>query len=151
MSWDLALRHHVERSLRRDMGIPGRLEPDEDDDYTVFSEGAVVWVRPMLEQTPALARVWSLAASDVKKSAALLRELNDLNGGLEQVRCVLRGRSIAITAEVEIESISPGQMGRLVHHVGGTTRHVGELITTVHGGAFPFTLESEPDDADHAT
>jgi hypothetical protein len=150
VTYTLALRHHVEKSLRRDMKVQA-VEADDDDDYGVACSGSIVWVRPMLDHEPPLLRVWTRAASGMKKSAALLREINDLNGGLEQVRCVLQGNNIAITAEVEIESIQPGLLGRLVHLVGGNATHIGELVTALHGGERPFALDGVPNDADHAS
>lgn len=78
MSYADALRHHVERSLRCDLGS-GPLEPDGDGDYPLDLNGCVVWVAPMLGEEPALVRVWSPAAYGVKSSKALLTELNELN------------------------------------------------------------------------
>jgi hypothetical protein len=152
MTYELALRHHVERSLRRDLGLDGPVEPDDDGDYGVVGCDSIVWVRPMLEGNPALVRVWSIAACGVKRSMSLLSEINDINGGLDLVRVLLRGKdTVVLTTEVEIEAVTPGMLGRLVHHVGYHSGHVGELITTVHGGERPFVPVETTDDADHAT
>jgi hypothetical protein len=130
---ELPLRHHVQRCLQRDLGITLH-DPDDNGDYWVMVDDQPVWVRCLLEHTPALARVWAPAASGVKRSAAVLRELNELNAGLRRLCCILGGGSVQVTSDLEIESIEPGELGRLVEHVGRTARHVGELMATVHGG-----------------
>src|SRR3954447_6688023 len=147
MSWEDALLHHVERSIERDFGLSD-LEQDCDGDYGVLGGGAPVWVRPMLDHDPPLARVWTTAAHGVKASAAVLREINDLNAGLRQVRIVLADGVVHLAAEVEAASLEGGQIWRLADHVGTTALHVGELISVVHGGDPRTSLVS--DDADDA-
>jgi hypothetical protein len=49
-----------------------------------------------------------------------LTEINELKVGLEQVRCVLYDKTVLVSAEVEIESLERGQLGRLVTYVGET-------------------------------
>lgn len=136
MSYVDALRHHLERCLRRDLEL-GPLQPDSDGNYPVVIDQGVVWVVPMLADEPALVRVWSAAAYGVKSSKALLADLNEVNVGLRQVRCLLDGEAVLIAAETEVERIAAGELGRLVRHVGATARHVGELITAVYGGQLP--------------
>ncbi len=83
---------------------------------------------------PPLVRVWAPVITEVKVSRALLTELNDLNRGLRQLRCVLDGGAVVLSAELEIESLEPAALWRLVQHVGSAAHHVGTLIATVHGG-----------------
>lgn len=140
-----ALHHHVQRSLQRDLGMP-LVEADEDGDYGSLVDGHIVWVRPLLEETPALVRVWTPAAHGVKRSAALLKEINEINMGLNRVRCFLLGKAVMVCAEIELESVEAGELGRLVTLVGQTAEHVGELITTVFGGARPFAVDMADDE-----
>lgn len=143
MSYCLALRHHVERSLERDLDVP-TFGPDDDDDYGAVVADLMVWVRPLIHHDPPLVRVWTPAVHDVKKSARLLTELNDLNVGMSQTRCLLSGTSVMVVAEVEIESLTDGLLGRLVTQVGETAAHVGALIATVFGGECPrLSADSE--------
>src|SRR3954453_18989845 len=139
MSYDQVLHHHVQRCLERDLGIP-RMDADDDGDYGAIVDGQIVWVRPMLDESPPLVRVWMTALRGAKKSAALLTEINDINVGLNQVRCVLLGKAVVVTAEAELESIEPGELGRLVTLVAHTAEHVGELIHAVFGGELPFSV-----------
>lgn len=142
-----ALRHHVERSLRRDLALPP-VEPDGDGDYGAMVGDMVVWTRPVLGDDPPLVRVWTPAARGVKKSAALLTEINDLNVGLDRVRCLLSNGTVIISAEVEIEALDEGQLGRLVTHVGETAHHVGHLIAAVYGGESAAITVDEDEPAD---
>ncbi len=144
MSYGDALRHHVERSVRRDLGF-GPLQPDPGGDYALDVNDSVVWVAPMLAEQPPLVRVWSTAATGVKSSKALLTELNEANAGLRQVRCLLRGPAVLIAAEIEVESIASGELGRLVRRVAGTARHVGEPITAVYGGEVARSMSARED------
>src|SRR3954463_7407048 len=146
MSYDQVLHHHVQRCLERDLGAP-RMDADDDGDYGAIVDGQVVWVRPMLDESPPLVRVWMTALRGAKKSAALLTEINDINVGLNQVRCVLLGKAVVVTAETELESVEPGELGRLVTLVAQTAEHVGELIQAVFGGDLPSRIVID-DDAD---
>src|SRR5581483_8970302 len=104
---------------------------------------APVWVRSLFEHDPPLVRVWAAAARSVKKSAALLKELNELNIGLQQIRCLYVNRTVVVSCEAEIESIEPGQLGRLVNRVGTTSEHVGQLIAAMYGGERVTLVDSD--------
>lgn len=133
MTYADALRHHVERSLPHCLaGQP--LEQDAAGDYLVPIEAFVVRVSPMVGHAPPLVRVWAPVITGVKVSRALLTELNDLNRGLRQLRCVLDGDAVVLSAELEIESLEAAALWRLVQHVGSAAEHVWTLIATVHGG-----------------
>lgn len=133
MTYVDALRHHVERSLRHCLeGQP--LERDAAGDYLVSVDEFVVRLSPMVAHAPPLVRVWSTVLTGVKVSRALLTELNDVNLGLRQLRCVLDGDDVFLSAELEIESLEAAALWRLVQHVGSAADHVGTLIATVHGG-----------------
>ena len=134
-----ALHHHIQRSLQRDLGMP-LVEPDDDGDYGSLVDGHIVWVRPLFDASPPLVRAWTPAAHGVKKSAALLKEINEVNMGLNQVRCFMVDSNVMISAELELESVEQGEMGRIVTLVGQTAERVGELITTVYGGEQPFSV-----------
>lgn len=134
---DLVLHHHIQRCLQRDLGLPLH-EADDDGDYVAYVEGHPVWVRPLLDDGPvALVRVWSPVIHQIKPTLAVLREVNELNLGLRLIRLVVAGKTILASVELELMSVEPGELGRIIRHVGNTAVHVGELITAVHGGALP--------------
>lgn len=149
MTYVDALRHHVERSLRHCLeGEP--LERDVDGDYLVPIEAFVVRVSPMVGHAPPLVRVWSTVLTEVKVSRALLTELNDVNLGLRQLRCVLDGDAVLLSAELEIESLEPAALWRLVQHVGSAADHVGTLIATVHGGEIQSVIAKRTQESENS-
>ena len=138
MTWAEALRSHVEARLRDDLGlvVGGPLAPDDDGDYWVERDGVRCWVRLPDGEEPTLVRVWAPVARDLRPTRAVLAEVNDLNAGLRLVRVYHRGRSVWAVAELVAESIEPGELGRVVEAVLHTVRHAGQLLATVHGGAW---------------
>ena len=71
------VRSHVERCLQ-DIWQVCRVPFDEEGDYPFRAGAAACWVR-VDDHIPVLVRVFGHAVVDVKRSAGLLRELNDLN------------------------------------------------------------------------
>ncbi len=123
----------MERSLRCDLGI-GSMQPDDDGDYGIVHDGMLTWTRIMAGDDP-LVRVWARAAYDVKRTAKLLVELNDINSTLRLIRCFWHDGAVIVAGEMVLESVEPGDLGGLVTHVASTARHTGELIAAVFGGA----------------
>ena len=142
MSWNDALVHHVERCIERDFGITG-VEQDDDGDYGVMGHGRPVWIRPLHGSEPPLVRLWSPAAYDVKPTVALLRELNDINADAQQLRVAIRHKSVVVSAELEMEALTAGQIGRLAGEIGTTAEGVGEMIATIFGGMQPSLAVDE--------
>lgn len=135
------LRAHVLRSLRRDL-CTGPLVPGEDGDLRVVWGTLAVYVR-LVEQSPPLVRVWSPAAHDLPTTAKVLREVNDVNRGLVGARAFLGGRTLYVAGELEVESVEPGELGRLVERVGTTAVRVGSMLAAVHGGVQPHVAQDE--------
>ncbi|MCW2607334.1 MAG: hypothetical protein JWO60_2027 [Frankiales bacterium] len=136
------LRAHVLRSLRKDL-CTGPLGLDEDGDVRIVWETLAVYVR-LLPGTPPLVRVWAPAASGLPGHAKVLRELNDVNAGLVGARSFLRGGTLYVAGELEVESVEPGELGRLVERVGTTAVRVGSMLVAVHGGSPPFVEQDAP-------
>ena len=139
MSWAEALRHHVEARLRDDLDLdPDDLVPDDDGDYWVEDGAVRCWVRvlPESDDGPALVRVWAPIAHDLKASRAVLQEVNDLNAASRGVRHSHRGRTVWAAADLEAQSVEPGELGRAVAAVLRSVRHAGRLLATVHGGSW---------------
>lgn len=135
MSYRDALRHHLERRMQVDLELPEPVEPDEDGDYLYVSpEGPLVWVRPSMSLVPVPVRVTAVAAAEVKKSAALLTELNAWNCAVPLVRFVWSHRTIQVWADAVIESIEPGELGHLIRHVAFHAHRIGDVAAAVYGG-----------------
>jgi hypothetical protein len=109
------------------------MEPDDDGDYGIVHDGMLCWVRILGGEEP-IVRVWAQAAYDVKRSAKLLAELNEVNSGLRLLRCFWHQGTVIVAGEMVLESVEPGDLGGLVMHVGATARHTGELVAAFFGG-----------------
>lgn len=139
---DTALRAHVLRCLHRDLCIE-RVRPDHDGDVSL-PVGEVRVVLRLLSGSPALVRVWAVAASGLPGTAKVLREVNDVNTGLSGSRCFLApGGVLVVVGELEVVSIEPGELGRLVLRVGDTATRVGSMLVAVHGGRLPTVRDEE--------
>jgi hypothetical protein len=150
MSRNEALEHHIERRLRVDLEM-GTIAPDEDGDYCcIDEEGTVVWVRPSLEMNPASVRVFSQAAHGVKKSAALLTELNAWNNVIPACRVAWDNGIVRVWGDLTVESIEPGELGWLVRHVARTAQRINEVVCAVYGGLNPW-LQPENESSGGAT
>lgn len=136
MSYDVALRHHVQRSVMRDFSLLlADAGFDDDGDIAVVGEeGRPVFVRLVDDEHAAWARVWAFGAAGLKVGSKLLREVNEHNASAVAVRLLVtpHGQLIA-TAEVLAESIEPGELGRLAHLVSRAAVQVGGLVQIVYG------------------
>ena len=136
------LRSHVVRSLRRDLDLRCAA-PDDDGDWWVPGQEAPVYVR-LLDGEPPLVRVWSPGAHDLPGTARVLREVNDVNAGMVGARVFLRGGTLVVAGELEVESVERGELGRLVQRVGTAAGRVGSMLVTVHGGRRPDGGTAQP-------
>lgn len=141
MTYHDALRHHVERRMQVDLELPAAVEADEDGDYVyVAPEGPVVWVRLGMSMSPVPVRVSVIAALGVKKSAALLTELNEWNDVVPLVRFVWDRNVIRVWTDAVVESIEPGELGHLIRHVAFHAHRIGDVAAAVYGGTVPWAV-----------
>ena len=146
MTYHDALRHHVERRMQVDLELPAAVVADEDGDYVyVAPEGPVVWVRPGMSMSPVPVRISAIAATGVKKTAALLTELNEWNDVVPLARFVWDRGVIRVWTDAVIESIEPGELGHSIKHVAFHAHRIGDIAATVYGGTVPWAVnETEP-------
>lgn len=141
MSYEQALEHHVQRRLHVELDVPSPVA-DPDGDYCwVSPKGPTVYLRPLGE--PPVLRVWTVAATGVKGNAPVLRELNSWNTVTCIARAVWRagdgGGHVVVAADAELETVAPGQLGRLAQHVAATAVGVGESLALAAGAHLPWT------------
>lgn len=146
MTYRVALRHHVERRMRVDLELLAPITADEDGDYAyVAADGPVVWVRPGLDMKPTPVRVTSIAVVGVKKTAALLTELNEWNNRVPLVRFVWSRGVVRVWGDLVVQSVEPGELGHLVRHVAVNAKRVSDIVTVAYGGSAPWLVdENEP-------
>src|ERR1700712_3087861 len=154
------VRSHVERCLQDIWGVC-HLPVDDDGDYPFRAGVAACWVR-VDAQLPVLVRVFGHAVVDVKRSAGLLRELNDLNS---------RSRTTSVAWDAAVGGAGSGHGGggrgvvrvstmlhpdgvgrRSLRHaldaVASVSNDLGPMVAGVFGGTTPYADQVSDDGAE---
>ncbi len=134
-------RSHVERCLQ-DIWEVQRVEQDADGDYPFQTKSGVGWVR--VEQCrPVLVRVFAHAAYQVKRSAALLKELNALNARSRLATVSWSDGAVAVSCALPVETLDRTGLRLALDAVTCVTDDISELTVAVFGGALPFRPREE--------
>jgi hypothetical protein len=121
------------------------VEADDDGDYPLHTDaGVLVYARLIHHADQVWVRLWTQAACGLRRTAKLLREVNEVNQRHVGTRVVLTddGGLIA-AAEVRADSVEPGELGTLVQALSDTVTEVGGLIQIVYGDALQH-LDGSP-------
>lgn len=139
MSYHDALLHHGQRMLMADCGLDwDSVQLDEDDEICFLdSHERMVTVRFVHDAGTTWLRVFVTAAHDLKRSAKLLREVNELNLSLVAARALLLGTRLILSAEVTLESLEAGELRRLVDLLSDNAERSGPMIQMLYGQAAP--------------
>jgi hypothetical protein len=122
----------VELSLQEIWESPQVIQ-DEDGDYPFTGGSATAYVS--IDPEPKLGVcVWSYAAHQVKRSASVLRELNDLNAGARLCKVMWHDGVIRVELRLPADQVSVESLERACGHVQSMTSDIGELFAVVHGG-----------------
>jgi hypothetical protein len=122
----------VERSLR-DVWGSTEVVPDDDGDYGFTDGSTMAYVS--VDPEPRLGVcVWSYAAFEVKRSAGVLRELNDLNAGARLCKVIWQDGAIRVELRLPADQVSVDSLERACGHVQGMTSDIGQMFAVVHGG-----------------
>ena len=149
MSYDQALTHHMQRMLMADCGLSwADVQLDEDSEVCFRDEHDRIITVHVLERGPMVwLHVWVLAAMGLKPSATLLREVNELNLSLLGARAELTPWGyLVLSAEVALESLEPGELGRLVELLTENAERSGPMIQLMYGAG---GASKEAREADH--
>lgn len=151
MTYHDALRHHVARRMQVDLELGEAVEPDDDGDYVYGApQGPVVWAALDLSMTPPRVRISAVAATRVRKTAALLTELNEWNDVVPIARFVWGRGVIRVWTDTVIESIEPGELGYLIKHVAFHAHRMGDVAAAVYGGVVPWAASESEHSEDSA-
>lgn len=137
MTYDVALRHHALRCLHRDMEFaPGVVHEGESwISFTAFDVECHIDLRDA-----ANGRVWTIAGTGVKPTAALLRELNSWNERLHRAKVYVdEDRDVLVVADFRTESLEKDELGELVSSVVDCARRLGPVLDVV----FPKSAQPE--------
>ena len=159
------VRSHVERCLQDIWGV-WQLPLDEEGDYPFRAGVAACWVRVDV-QVPVLVRVFGHAVVDVKRSAGLLRELNDLNsrarttsvawdasvGGVTVGTGHGSGRGGGVGVVRVSTMVHPDGLGRrslrhALDAVASVSNDVGPMVAGVFGGTTPYAARRSDDEVE---
>jgi hypothetical protein len=127
---DLA-RSHVKECLREAFELP-QLVVDEDGDVPFTHGTAQYYVT--VRQDGRKAKAWSTAVFGVKPVAAVLREINEVNAGLQHARVFVSRERLVVEGVLPIDGLTPDDLRELCLEVGTVADEVGQMISAVHGG-----------------
>jgi len=125
-------RAFVERTMQELWESP-EVEPDEDGDYPFTDGSALAYVS--VDPEPRLGVcIWSYAAFEVKGSASVLRELNDLNAGARLCKVMWQEGAVRVELRLPADQVSAESLARACGHVQGMSTDIGPMFAVVHGG-----------------
>lgn len=118
----------------------GRAFRDADGDWPFRQGTAAGWVavRPHPRWR---VEVFAHAASGVKQSARLLRELNEANSHLVQGRTYWRGGVVVVETSLEADQVNAASLSLACMAVGTTADDLGGLIAAMYDGSTPYPAE----------
>lgn len=106
---------------------------DDDGDLCIPYRGRTLWATLLVEDSATWARVWTVAATGLKRTAKLLREINEINVAIRACRALLDGGQLIVAAEIICESLEPGELTQIAGRVVSYAEQVGEPVQLVHG------------------
>jgi hypothetical protein len=138
---DLALlRSHVERCLQ-DIWEVCRVSKDSDGDYPFARGTASCFVR-VEKGDPQLVRVFAYAVLDVRRSAKLLAELNDINARSRTVSVGWYGGTIIVEQVMHINGVRRSTLDQACEAVGSVANDIGVMLAAVFGGRTPIDSDN---------
>ena len=142
------LRAHVERVLE-DAWDVHRAEKDQDGDYPFRWGTAACWVRVepgTPEGMPPAVSVFAHAAKDLKQSAKLLAEVNELNLRSRWAKVGFDGGAVIVSRTLDVAGSERDSLMNACDAVGRVADDIGSLFAGVYGGVTPFPPQTESAD-----
>jgi Putative bacterial sensory transduction regulator len=134
-------RAYVERLLT-DQFEATELVVDDDGDVPFHSGSAACYVT--VEERPVLGvRVWGMAALDIKPTAAVLREVNELNQRASLAKVSLAANAVRVDLRLPADQVSARSLSRACGQVCSIADDIGLLFAGVYGGATPYAVEAQ--------
>ena len=127
---DLA-RSHVKECLRESLEL-STVFVDSDGDVPIAHGTAIYWVA--VRSDGKYVKAWSRPVVGVKQTAALMREVNEVNMGLEHSRLFFAKGMLMLEGVLPVDGLTPEYLHDLCVEVGATADDVGQMISAVYGG-----------------
>lgn len=129
---------HVQRLLREGMEL-AEVVQDGDGDYP-FRHGTAMYYLSV-GASGHMAKIWSHAVYGLKRSKAVLREINSTNERMIHGRAFLQGGHLVVEAYVPIQCLPADYLAAVCEEIGRTADGVGQLLAAVHGGTMSIADE----------
>lgn len=137
------LRSHVERCLQ-DLWGSTELHVDDDGDYPFRSGTAACWVSVVEEPAPGV-RVFGYGARELRRSADLVREVNELSSRHGFAKVVLVDGIALVSAYLHWSGVNRLSLDQAMRDVGDVAGEIGPLLAAVYGGRTPFASPASAD------
>lgn len=132
-------RAYVEKLLRE--AGDAEVFSDGDGDYPYRWGTAACWVR-VVEEPQLRVQVFGHAASGVKATARLLRELNEVNANSVSARVHLSNGSVIVEQAVPADGLNAATLAQACIAVGSVADDLGMLLAAMFDGETPFPSEA---------
>ena len=118
---------------------------DDDGDYPYRFGTAACFVR--VEEGPPLGvRVVALAAKDVRRTAKLLTELNELNAHARTVSTYWFAGAVYVDKAIDAGGVTADTLGQACVDVGAAADSVGTLLAGMFDGQTPYVASTADED-----
>lgn len=134
------LRSHVERCLQ-DVWNTHDLVVDDDGDYPFRRGTAVGWVS-VRRALPLRVSVFAHAAYELRRSALLLEEINDLNSAARWAKIALDDGVVLVGVDLPDSAVNRISLADAIDAVGTLADEVGPVLAAVFGGTTPIPLNA---------
>jgi hypothetical protein len=134
------LEHHLQRMLMHDLELSyADVEADDDGNYPLHTDsGVLIYARLIHAEDQVWVRLWAEAARGLRRTAKLLREVNEINQRHVGSRVLLTDHgSLVVAAEVRADSVEYGELGTLIGILTDTVTEIGGLVQIVYGEPLP--------------
>lgn len=135
-------RSHVERCLQDLWGID-QVDADPDGDYP-YGAGSACYVH-VDPQEPIVVKAVAHAVVEVKKSAELLEEINDINRRCRTAHVFWDEGSVRVEQALLADVLDRGSLAHAGQSVAAIANDIGPMIVAVYGGRTPLTAEEAPE------
>jgi hypothetical protein len=142
---DLA-RSHVERCLQ-DLWSVERVLPDADGDYCYGSGTAACFIG-LDASEPVVVKAVACAAVEVKKTAKLLDELNDVNARCRMAHVYWSNGAVLVEQALFADAVDRGSLAHAGHAVAHIANDLGPMIAAVFGGHTPLEDDAASEGAE---
>lgn len=142
MSMNEWVRSHVERLLQDEWNCC-RVEHDGDGDYPFRSGTAACWVSILATDDVPYVRVFAHAAHSIKPTAAMFRELNDIQ--LRTTSCSIMWASgeVIVSQTISPIGLTGPVLAQAINAVGGVAADIGLLLALTFNGGTPYPADAE--------